>query len=40
MLLKYQSAEFPDFDVDKFCQALSLSCNAAIQPVFTWDYIV
>ena len=34
-----QSAEFPDFDEDKFCQALSLSCNSAIQPVLEWDHI-
>ena len=34
-----QSTEFPNFDVDKFCQALSLSSNAAIQAVFEWNYI-
>ena len=37
--IEIQSIEFPNFCTDKFCQALSLSCNSAIQPVFEWNFI-
>ena len=31
--------EFPNFDVTKFCQALSLSCNFAVEAALEWKYI-
>ena len=34
-----RDAEFPNFDVTKFCQALSLSCNFAVQVGLEWKYI-
>lgn len=33
------SAEFPNFDVDEFCRALSLSCNSGVEPMLEWNYI-
>lgn len=37
--IKIESAEFPNFDVDKFCQALSLIANYAVESLLTWQYI-
>ena len=37
--IKIRSAEFPNFDVGKFCQALSLIANYAVQPLLKWQYI-
>ena len=37
--IEIQSAEFPNFEADRFCQALSLSCNSAVLPMFDWNYI-
>ena len=37
--IKTKSAEFPDFDVEKFCQAFSLVSNYAVEPVLQWSYI-
>ena len=34
-----QSAEFPNFDVDEFCRALSLRCNSANQAEIEWNHI-
>lgn len=36
---KIKSAEFPNFDVGKFYQALSLIANYAVKPLFQWQYI-
>ena len=37
--IKIESAEFPNFDVDKFCQALSLIANDAVESLLRWQYI-
>ena len=37
--IKTKCAEFPNFDVEKFCQAFSLVCNYAVEPVLQWSYI-
>ena len=37
--IQIKSAEFPNFDVGKFCQALSLIANYAVQPLLKWQYI-
>ena len=37
--IKIKSAEFPNFDVNKFYQALSLIANCAVKPLFQWQYI-
>ena len=37
--IKTKSAEFPNFDVDKFCQAFSLVSNYPVEPVRRWSYI-
>ena len=37
--IKIKSAEFPNFDVDKFYQALSLIADYAVKPLFQWQYI-
>ena len=37
--IKIESAELPNFDVDKFCQALSLIANYAVEPLLEWQYI-
>ena len=37
--IKTKSAEFPNFDVEKFCQAFSLVSNYAVEPVLQWSYI-
>ncbi|MYC75208.1 hypothetical protein F4X10_05460 [Candidatus Poribacteria bacterium] len=37
--IKIKSAEFPNFDVDKFYHALSLIANYAVKPLFQWQYI-
>ena len=37
--IKIKSAEFPNFDVDKFYRALSLIANYAVKPLFQWQYI-
>ena len=37
--IKIESAEFPNFDVDKFCQALSLTANYAVESLLKWQYI-
>ena len=37
--IKIKSAEFPNFDVDKFYYALSLIANYAVKPLFQWQYI-
>ena len=37
--IKTKSAEFPNFDVDKFCQAFSLVSNYPVEPVRQWSYI-
>lgn len=34
-----RDAEFPNFDVTKFCQALSLNCNFAVETGLEWKYI-
>ena len=36
--ISIKDAEFPNFDVTKFCQALSLSCNFAVEAALTWQY--
>ena len=36
---RIKSTEFPNFNVDKFCQVLSLILNCAIEPVLEWQYI-
>jgi hypothetical protein len=37
--IKTKSAEFPNFDVGKFCQAFSLVSNYPVEPVLQWSYI-
>ena len=37
--IKIKSAEFPNFDVDKFYHALSLIANYAVKPLSQWQYI-
>ena len=37
--IKTKSAEFPNFDVEKFCQAFSLVSNYAVEPLLQWSYI-
>jgi hypothetical protein len=37
--IKTKSAEFPNFDVEKFCQAFSLVSNYPVEPVLQWSYI-
>ena len=37
--IKTKSAEFPNFDVEKFCQAFSLVSNYPVEPVHRWSYI-
>ena len=37
--IKIKSAEFPNFDVNKFYHALSLIANYAVKPLFQWQYI-
>ena len=37
--IKIKSAEFPNFDLDKFYHALSLIANYAVKPLFQWQYI-
>ena len=34
-----RSAEFPNFNVENYCQALSLSSNCVAEPLFNWYYI-
>ena len=34
-----KSREFPNFNVENYCQALSLSSNCAAEPLFEWNYI-
>ena len=34
-----KSTEFPNFNVEKYCQALSLSTNCVAEPIFEWNYI-
>ena len=33
------SSEYPDFDIDKFCDALSMSCNGSIEYMAIWGYL-
>ena len=37
--IKTKSVEFPNFDVEKFCQAFSLVSNYPVEPVLQWRYI-
>ncbi|MDE0482019.1 MAG: HEPN domain-containing protein [Candidatus Poribacteria bacterium] len=37
--IKIKSTEYPDFDVDIFCQAISLTCNFPCESILTWGYI-
>ena len=37
--IKTKSTEFPNFDVEKFCQAFSLVSNYPVEPVHQWSYI-
>ena len=37
--IKIKSAEFPNFDVDKFCQASSLIANYPVESLLQWQYI-
>ena len=37
--IKTKSAEFPNFDVEKFCQAFSFVSNDPVEPVLQWSYI-
>ena len=37
--IKIKSTEFPMFDVDQFCRAISLTCNFACVPILDWGYI-
>ena len=37
--IKIESTEFPNFDVTKFCQALSLIANYPVESLLTWQYI-
>ena len=37
--ISIESAEFPNFDVHKFCQALSLIANYAVESLSKWQYI-
>ena len=37
--IKIKSSEFPNFDVEKFCQAFSLVSNFPVEPVLQWSHI-
>ena len=37
--IKIESMEFPNFDVNKFCQALSIIANFPVESLLTWQYI-
>ena len=37
--IKIKSTEFPKFDVEQFCRAISLTCNFACVPILDWGYI-
>jgi hypothetical protein len=37
--MKIESTELPNFDVDKFCQALSIIANYPVKSLITWQYI-
>ena len=37
--IKIESTELPNFDVDKFCQALSIIANYPVKSLLTWEYI-
>ncbi len=37
--IKTKNAEFPNFDVEKFCQAFSLLSNYPVEPVLQWSYV-
>lgn len=37
--VRIESAEFPNFDVDKFCQVLSIIANYPVKSLLTWQYI-
>ena len=37
--IKIESTELPNFDVDKFCQALSIVANYPVKSLLTWQYI-
>ena len=37
--IKTKSTEFPNFDVEKFCQAFSLVSDYPVEPVRQWSYI-
>ena len=37
--IKIKSPEYSKFDVDQFCQAISLTCNFACVPILDWGYI-
>ena len=37
--IKIKSTESPEFNVDQFCQAISLICNFACVPILEWGYI-
>ena len=34
-----RSTEFPEFDVDRFCRAISLTCNFACVSILDWGHI-
>ena len=36
---KIKSSEYPEFDVNQFCRAISLTCNFACVPILDWGYI-
>ncbi len=37
--IKTESLEFPNFDVNKFCQALSIIANYPVESLLAWQYI-
>ena len=37
--IKIKSTEYPDFDIDLFCQAISLTCNFPCESILTWGFI-
>ncbi len=37
--ISIESAEFPNFDAHKFCQALSIIANFPVESLLTWQYI-
>ena len=37
--IKIKSTEFPKFNVDQFCRAISLTCNFACVSILDWGYI-